>query len=47
MEGGVMTLVGCSFFAVVPGFINSVSTELGGAVLILSGAATLTLVGEE
>lgn len=44
MEGGVMTIVGCSFFAVVPGFINSISTEIGGSILILSGTATFTLV---
>lgn len=44
MVGGVMTIVGCSFFAITPGFVNTVSTEIGGSVLILSGAATFSLV---
>ncbi len=44
MEGGTLTVVGCSFFAIVPGFINSISTEIGGSVLILGGTATFTLV---
>jgi hypothetical protein len=44
MEGGSLTVVACSFFAIVPGFINSLSTEIGGSVLILGGTATFTLV---
>lgn len=44
MEGGTLTAVACSFFAIVPGFVNSISTEVGGSVLILGGTATFTLV---
>lgn len=44
MEAGTLNAIACSFFAIVPGFINSVSTEIGGSVLILGGTATFTLV---
>lgn len=44
MVGGVMNILACSFFAIVPGFVNSISTEIGGSVLILGGKATFTLV---
>lgn len=47
MVGGVMNVLACSFFAIVPGFINSISTEVGGSVLILGGTATFTLVRGE
>jgi len=46
MEGGMLNALACSFFAIVPGFINSISTEVGGSVLILGGTATFTLVRE-
>lgn len=44
MEAGTLNAIACSFFAIVPGFINSISTEIGGSVLILGGTATFTLV---
>jgi hypothetical protein len=47
MEGGMLNALACSFFAIVPGFINSISTEIGGSVLILGGTATFTLVREK
>jgi hypothetical protein len=44
LPGGVGTFIACSMFAVVPGFINSWSHEVGGSVLILGGTVTFTLV---
>ena len=42
MIGGRVDLIACSLFAVTPGFANSISTELGGSVLILGGTFTMT-----